>query len=346
MTDPPDKYSPEEMDKILGRAIERSQKPDGIDHETMVEAAREVGISEQDLEAAERELRVEEARRSRRKARLLGVAGLAVLAVGGAVSLRAMTRKAADAEAARAPAAMAGPASCPSDMAAIPGGTYALGERLDAVSVRPYCLDRSEVTVGDYGSCASAGKCTEPDAYEAVPGQWKIFCNWRRAGRQSHPVNCVHWGQAVSYCASLGKRLPTEEEWEWAARNGPAATRYPWGDTSPDAQHLNACGAECPPNRAAKGFGVWTAMYPGDDGFTETAPVGSFPQGDNQWGVHDLAGNVYEWTASDFDTSRTTRIGRGAGWDERFAPSAEAAHREYARSPTFRSNVLGFRCAR
>jgi len=342
MADPPDKYSPEEMDRILGRAIERSEERAGIDHETIVEAAREVGVSKEAVEAAERELKAEKARRSLRMKWILGVVAVSAMAILGTLSLRARDRRKAEAQA----AAMAAPASCPSDMAAIPGGTYVLGERHDTMTVHPYCLDRSEVTVGDYGACVNSNKCTAPDAFVTTRGQWKVFCNWQNPDRASHPINCVDWGQAYSYCAALGKRLPTEVEWEWAARNGPAATTYPWGNAPPDARHLNACGAECPGNRAAKGFGPWTSMYPEDDGFAETAPVGSFPQGDNQWGVHDLAGNVYEWTMGYEDKTQTKRVGRGAGWDERFADAVTAAHRSYARVPTFRSNVLGFRCAR
>jgi formylglycine-generating enzyme required for sulfatase activity len=336
MSDPSDKYTPEEMDEILGRAIERSQEPAGIDHETMVEAAREVGISEEALEAAKRELKAEKARRSRRAAWVLGVAGFAAFVAVGTVAVRARNRRAADAQAA---AAMSGPATCPVDMVSIPGGTYALGERHDTVAVPPYCLDQNEVTVNDFGACVSAGNCTEPDAYLATNGQWKIFCNWRKPGRGLHPVNCLTWGQAVSFCKALGKRLPTEPEWEWAARNGPAATKFPWGNTPPDAQHLNACGAECA--RPGK-----ESLYAGNDGFAETAPVGSFPQGDNQWGVHDLGGNLREWTASSFDTTETTRVGRGAGWDEINAGPVSASDRSYARAPGFRGNVLGFRCAR
>jgi formylglycine-generating enzyme required for sulfatase activity len=328
------KYSPKEMDEILGRALERSKEPTGVDREIMEEAAREVGISPEALDAAARELEGEKRRRSQRRSLFVG----AVLVVVGTVSLAVHYLRAAN-------AAIAAPTSCPADMVGIMGGTYTLGERHDTETIRPYCLDRTEVTVGAYGACVSAGHCTEPDPYEATRGKYRIDCTWRRPGREQHPLNCVDWGQAASYCESRGKRLPTEEEWEWAARNGPAATIYPWGNGPPDAQHVNACGAECPPGKLANGYAAGSALYPGDDGFTDTAPVGSFPKGDNQWGVHDLAGNIREWTATYLDSKAGTRVARGGAWDENIGASLSAADRSYARIPSYRSHALGFRCA-
>jgi formylglycine-generating enzyme required for sulfatase activity len=198
----------------------------------------------------------------------------------------------------------------------------------------------------------TAGACTEPDPYRDSPGEKNILCNWKNPGRGLHPVNCVDWWQAASYCAYMGKRLPTEAEREWAARNGDAGTAYPWGEAPPDAQHLNACGAECPPNFAGKGllpkgFPDLGTMYPDSDGFPETAPVGSFPQGDNRWGVHDLAGNVDEWTATQPPNGSPPdgRIIRGCSWSNSFAPDALATGL-FLYDPAIRFDTLGFRCAR
>ncbi len=345
MAKPPDKYSPEEMNEILGRALERSREPVGVDHATMVEAAREVGIPEAAIETAERELKAEKLRRSRQRRVLLGVAGVALFSFGGVVSLKLHERSVAAAELAAIAAANARPTTCPADMVGIPGGTYTLGERHETAAVHPYCLDRSEVTVAAFATCVTGGQCTEPDSYEPTAGKYRISCNWKRPEREQHPVNCVAWNQAVNYCRSLGRRLPTEDEWEWAARNGPAATLYPWGNLPPDAQHVNACGAECPPHKAATGYAAGVALYPGDDGFPETAPVGSFPLGDNQWGVHDLAGNVREWTATYLDAKAGSRLGRGGAWDENAGGSLLAADRSYSHLPAVRSFALGFRCA-
>src|SRR5262249_12710325 len=119
------------------------------------------------------------------------------------------------------------------------------------------------------------------------------YCN--RADRGDHPVNCVDWNQAATYCRSSGRRLPTEAEWEYAAR-GSDGRLYPWGNEPPDARRLNACGRECVAfgKRLGREF---RAMYDGDDGWETTSPVGSFPAGASPFGALDMAGNVWEWTA-------------------------------------------------
>jgi len=228
-------------------------------------------------------------------------------------------------------------------MAAIAGGTYVLGAR--SATVGAYCLDRTEVTVNQYGTCVAGGACTEPVAYNGTNGQFAAFCNWHYPGRAMHPVNCVSWTQAVSYCASAGMRLPTEEEWEWAARNGPQGSTFPWGDDAPTAPRVNACGTECPPNSAAKGYANWGFMYAANDGFPETAPVGSFPAGRNRWGVLDLAGNVAEWTSSPFDATGARRVFRGGAWQDNQTYSVRATSRD-SQAPQWQGWGIGFRCAR
>ena len=142
---------------------------------------------------------------------------------------------------AQAPSAAPASPSCPAEMAAIPGGTYTMGDRGDGTpraraTVAPYCMDRTEVTVTAYAACVTAGACTAPDAYNPAlkDSLHPSHCTWNRSDRTTHPVNCVDWNQATTYCGWAGKRLPTDEEWEWAARNGPAGTVYPWGATRPD----------------------------------------------------------------------------------------------------------------
>src|SRR5512145_827454 len=99
---------------------------------------------------------------------------------------------------------------CPKGTAAIPGGAWALEETNAPVKVEPYCLEVHEVRAGAYARCVEAGRCSAP----GTGG----FCTYGDAERTDHPVNCVDWEQATAYCAWAGRRLPTEEEWEWAAR--------------------------------------------------------------------------------------------------------------------------------
>jgi hypothetical protein len=112
--------------------------------------------------------------------------------------------------------------------------------------------------------------------------------------RSQHPMNCVSYAQSQKFCEFRHARLPTDIEWQWAASNG-GQTKYPWGSSPPDRTRVNGCGGECPPKmRALTGHRDVRATYAGDDGFVGTAPVGSFPLGDNFLEIHDLAGNVAE----------------------------------------------------
>ena len=208
------------------------------------------------------------------------------------------------------PAAPASPA-CPAGMAGLGSGAFILGQDGEAARVWPYCLDVTEVTVGAYGECVADGKCAKVNGGE----------------RADHPVVNVDWHEATAYCGWAGKRLPTEEEWEWAARGGPAGTTYPWGNEAPGRQLCwNGEG-----NDLGKG------------NRKGTCPVGSYPSGNSPQGVKDLAGNVWEWTSSTYDTSM--RVFRGGSWFNDASPNVAAAFRNWF-TPGYRNAFLGFRCAR
>jgi len=189
------------------------------------------------------------------------------------------------------------------------------GRRAEVPAFR---IDRTEVRVNEYAHCVAAGACGRPD----VGGG----CNWDRSGRDDHPVNCVDWEQARAYCEWVGKRLPSEREWEKAARGTDGRT-YPWGNEAA------SCSLAVMRESGATGCGE-----------SSTAPVASRAGGRSPYGIFDMAGNVLEWTADLHEAGDGTRVVRGGSWQSPAVPM-RASHRE-AMSPGLRHASVGFRCAR
>jgi formylglycine-generating enzyme required for sulfatase activity len=181
--------------------------------------------------------------------------------------------------------------------------------------------------------------------------------------KAKHPINCVDWEQAREACEARGARLPTEAEWEFAAR-GSDGRIYPWGDDPPSGQLLNGCGKECVAWQKAHpdADNPPSAMYADDDGFATTAPVGSFPKGKSRYGVQDVVGNVWEWVADSYaaydpSLAQTTqadpkgpsagadRVIRGGAWNASRPSWVRPSFRFHA-APSARSYGFGFRCAK
>jgi len=213
------------------------------------------------------------------------------------------------------------------------------------VFISGFALDRVEVTVAAYRACVQAGAC--PPAPLSVSD--------RRFVQPSLPITSVTWGEAYAYCAWRGARLPSEAEWERAAR-GSDGRVWPWGNVQrPNAfNHGRFAGAD----DAGSDF-IALIRPDGSDGATYLAPVGAHPDGASPEGVLDLAGNAMEWT---FDFYRpeppqasstvnphgpeagAMRVLRGGSW--RQPPFfARTSYREAA-APDTRSPEIGFRCAR
>jgi len=208
------------------------------------------------------------------------------------------------------------------------------------VYVSDFWIDKTEVTNAQYRKCVEAGTCRAPTT-----------CDWGEptysgSSKADHPVVCVSWHDAKTYCEWAGKRLPTEAEWEKAAR-GTDARRYPWGNTF-DGSKVNFCDVNCEFDRTDSSA---------DDGYQRTAPVGSYPQGVSPYGVLDMVGNVWEWCQDWYDSdyyasspqrdpqgpsSGSYRVIRGGSWsnDER---NVRAASR-FRDVPGFHNRDVGFRC--
>lgn len=203
------------------------------------------------------------------------------------------------------------------------------------VTVRSFWMDRTEVTVGAYQRCVRTGSCTPlPDA------------GTRRYLAPRYPVSFVTWYDAERYCEWRGARLPTEAEFELAAR-GPRGRRYPWGRLYNARVANHGRLAQLPTDRR--------------DGYAELAPVGSFPSGRTPHGLLDLAGNVAEWTSDYYAPGYgrgpavdprgpkssplgNVRVVRGGHWANA-APWLRGAARDAAEAST-RRPYIGFRCAK
>lgn len=188
--------------------------------------------------------------------------------------------------------------------------------------VAGFWMARTEVTVAEYERCVATGRCSPP-AFEG---------GGRRFQRPRFPVTLVTFDDARRYCAFRGGRLPTEAEFERAARGAPRRT-YPWGN----AYHGKLA------NHGRSGVDA----SDDSDGFAELAPVGSFPDGATPEGVLDLAGNVEEWTADAYAVSYgappgSERVVRGGSYLSP-APFLRGAAR-VGKPPETREPTLGFRC--
>jgi formylglycine-generating enzyme required for sulfatase activity len=205
--------------------------------------------------------------------------------------------------------------------------------RLDALWV-----DQSEVTNAQYQRCVSAGAC------ETVQS-----CDWGTPtfgdpAKTQYPVVCVSWINANAYCRWAGARLPTESEWEYAAR-GPQGRDYPWGDGF-DGNRLSFCDQSCPHRWRDNAV---------RDGYSEAAPVGAFAAGASWCGALDLAGNVWEWTLSQHKSypynpndgresvsSDVKRVLRGGSWSD--DPTTVRSAARTSENHHYKTWHVGFRC--
>lgn len=218
----------------------------------------------------------------------------------------------------------------------VPAGTFEMGSATDdpsadedekplhTIFLDSFWIDRTEVTNKMYARCTTVGICTPPaHSYRFLESEYA-----------NHPAIGISWVQAQAYCDWAGRRLPTEAEWEKAAR-GTEGTIYPWGNTLPTIDLLNF-----------------------DQLINETTPVGMYPKGASPYGALDMAGNAWEWVADGYspdyyfnspeenpisESPVNRRVLRGGNWDSN-AEGVRAANRFWAFPG--RNDTDGFRCAK
>lgn len=219
-------------------------------------------------------------------------------------------------------------------MVEVPAGEFTMGndggeddeKPAHTVTLEAFEMDMFEVTNAEFAKFVEETDW-QTEAEKAGEAGWRAYAE----GRDNYPVVKVTWNDANAYCQWAGKRLPTEAEWEKAAR-GTDGRMYPWGNEwDPDKANVK------------------------ESGFRGTVAVGSFGEGASPYGVFDMAGNVWEWTADwyqaypgnsvpDQDYGEKYRVTRGGGWYQE-ADKVTTSNRSTT-TPNAANDDLGFRCAR
>jgi formylglycine-generating enzyme required for sulfatase activity len=207
------------------------------------------------------------------------------------------------------------------------------------VRLNSFWIDQTEITNSNYRQCVEGGVCAPPDT-----------CAWGEPtyndpSYNNHPVICVTQEMVNTYCECAGGRLPTEAEWDYAAR-GSERTSFTWGDAF-IPENLNFCDKNCPKvDSNYKNF---------DDGYEQTAPVGFYPDGASWCGAMDMNGNVWEWVADWYapytqdaqenpqgPSTGVERVIRGGSWYDN--PDFLRADHRHPFNPTDFNHLIGFRC--
>lgn len=244
--------------------------------------------------------------------------------------------------------------SFPIEIVNIKGGSFTMGEnwwnKEHRVIISDYKITKTEITVSQYKDCVESDACDIP-----MDGE---YCNWGKLFYHNHPINCVTWFQSAAFCKWKGGRLPTEAEWEYAAKGGNENRPFPWGEESPDC------------DRAISGYIAYGC------GKDHTWPVCSKPLGNSKDDLCDLGGNVFEWVGDWFsrsyysesplknpkgpinppkevwsesevgvwfgDKPTAIRVVRGGSWGRKSAWTSSSIRT--GRVPSHASGGVGFRC--
>ncbi|HEX7555782.1 MAG TPA: formylglycine-generating enzyme family protein [Leptolinea sp.] len=255
----------------------------------------------------------------------------------------------------------------------VPAGEFKMGSDgenngenpLHTVNLDAYWIDRTDVTnaqfakfINESGYKTDAEKGGNSVVFNVNTKKLEVVkgANWMHPegatsslnGLEKYPVTQMSWNDAAAYCQWAGRRLPTEAEWEKAAR-GTDGRKYPWGNQPPAGNLLNFADKNLPADQSDNKI---------DDGYRFTSPVGNFPDGASPYGVMDMAGNVWNWVVDWFDggyyklspalnpqgpVTGSVKVLRGGGWGDNV--NGTLADNRVSSHPNGRGPSLGFRCA-
>jgi formylglycine-generating enzyme required for sulfatase activity len=231
----------------------------------------------------------------------------------------------------------------------VPAGEFTMGSDNGELDEKPvhnvyldaFWIDKTEVTNAMFAKCVQDGACNQPSSRV-----YTLDDDFGNSEFDNYPVINVSWNDAKAYCEWADRRLPTEAEWEKAAR-GENALVYPWGNNF-EGTLVNFCDKNCPLDWADRSS---------DDGYRDTAPVGSYPAGKSIYGALDMSGNVREWVSSLYQAypysatdgredliASGSRVLRGGSWyyDDSDVRSASRIRSD----PANTNGNIGFRCSR